>query len=92
MTGFCCPSLSRKVQPRRIRVARAEFEDIAHFHAACHPQWTAAFRAGVSLIRRGDVGDDIGGVIARVVGVEQVVVGLIGPGHQVGAESDASHR
>ena len=44
----------------------------------------AAVRAGRALVGGGDVGHEIRLVVARHIGVEQMVAGAVGPGHQVG--------
>ena len=86
MTGLALTILVEKSTAEAIRVARAQLEDVADLHAALQPQWMTALRAGKSLFRRGDVGNDVRGVVAAVVGVEQVIAGLVGAGHQVGLE------
>ena len=85
---FCLPVLVEECTAKGVRVTRAEFEDVAYFHTTLCPQWTSTFRAGMAFIGSGDVSDDMGLVIAGIVGIEQVITGLIGSGNQVGAGGD----
>ncbi len=69
-------------------VLGAQLEDVADFDAARGVDGRPAVGAGIAVGHGDEVGDDIGSVVAAVVGVAQVVAGLVGAGHQVGADGD----
>ena len=64
----------QEVGSDNLAVDRAQFEDVANLYASFSGEFGIAFDAGLALLDKGNVGDDIGLEVARVVHVLQMLV------------------
>src|ERR1041384_3751158 len=71
-----------------LRVARAQFEDVAHLDSVGEAEFAAAARAGIALHRHPVIADRGGPEIAVEIDVREVRVLLVRAGHEIGEPRD----
>ena len=76
--------LIQKRSTQRICVARAQFEDVAHFNTANGFQRTSTIGAGCPIFCQDNIRHDIGFIIPAEVGIAQMETRLVRSGNQVG--------